>query len=109
MDILRLLYDADRVVHIALNLSLVVASLVAFRRTRQWFFWLIVAGSVLQVCLSSTLFMQNSDRSFHLFYRAGVLVAVALLGPGLLLLVRYVLVLHTKGLTNRSSEPLTGA
>jgi hypothetical protein len=101
MDTVTLLYHADRVMHIALNLSLMVASLWAFRRTRQWFFWLILAGSLLQACLSSTLFMQTSTRSFHLFYRAGVLVAIALLWPGLLLLVRYVFILHAKGLTNR--------
>src|SRR2546423_763810 len=96
MDILNLLYDADRIVHIALNAAIAIMSIIALRRTRQAFFGLITAGALLQVCLSSMLFISTGDRLFHLVYRSAVLIAVALLGSGFLLLIRYVLLLSAK-------------
>jgi len=96
MDVLKVLYDADRIAHIALNAAIAVMSIVALLRTRQRFFGLIITGSLLQVCLSSMLFISTQDRLFHLVYRSGVLVAVALLGTGLLLLIRHVLLHDAK-------------
>ena len=97
MSILRLLHDADAIAHMALDGAIAIFSLVALYRTGLRFFGLIFAGMLLQVCLSLALqmhgyaFRPSDAPAFSTIYRVGVLVVIALFGPGFILLIRHVL------------------
>ncbi len=104
MTIALFLRHAELVVTVCTNLAVIIASIIAYRRTKLLAFAIIILAGILTLTLSTIAHIhyaqptmsRDDERVFYEFYRVGYIIISLIAVTGSLMLIRQFLILFAR-------------